>query len=81
MDIASLSIAQSTINVASDVQVAVLSKSLDTMETLGDGMKKMMESSVTPYLGQNIDYLVFSYIFPFSFSFQWIYPRNKKLTG
>ncbi len=58
MDIASLSIAQSTINVASDVQVAVLNKSLDTMETLGDGMKKMMESSVTPYLGQNIDYLV-----------------------
>ena len=56
MDIASLSIAQSTINVASDVQVAVLSKSL--METLGDGMKKMMESSVTPHLGQNIDYLV-----------------------
>ena len=58
MDIASLSIAQSTINVASDVQVAVLGKSLDTMEVLGDGMKKMMESSVTPYLGQNIDYLV-----------------------
>ena len=84
MDIASLSIAQSTINVASDVQVAVLGKSLDTMETLGDGMKKMLESSVTPHLGQNIDYLVyfvFPYIFPFSFSFQWIYPRNKKLTG
>lgn len=58
MDIASLSIAQSTINVASDVQVAVLGKSLDTMETLCDGMKKMMESSVTPHLGQNIDYLV-----------------------
>lgn len=58
MDIASLSIAQSTINVASDVQVAVLGKSLDTMETLSDGMKKMMESSVTPHLGQNIDYLV-----------------------
>lgn len=58
MDIASLSIAQSTINVASDVQVAVLGKSLDTMETLDDGMKKMLESSVTPHLGQNIDYLV-----------------------
>lgn len=58
MDIASLSIAQSTINVASDVQVAVLGKSLDTMETLGDGMKKMLESSVTHHLGQNIDYLV-----------------------
>ena len=72
MDIASLSIAQSTINVASDVQVAVLSKSLDTMETLGDGMKKMMESSVTPYLGQNIDYYVqfFLLFFPFSFSYK-----------
>ena len=58
MDIASLSIAQSTINVASDVQVAVLGKSLYTMETLGDGMKKLLESSVTPPLGQNIDYLV-----------------------
>ena len=67
MDIASLSIAQSTINVASDVQVAVLGKSLDTMETLGDGMKKMLESSVTPHLGQNIDYLVyFSFLIFFS---------------
>ena len=58
MDIASLSIAQSTINVASDVQVAVLGKSLYTMDILCDGMKKMLESSVTPHLGQNIDYLV-----------------------
>ena len=58
MDIASLSIAQSTINVANDVSVAMLSKSLDTVEDMGDGMVKIMESSVTPYLGQNIDYLV-----------------------
>ena len=38
-----------------DVQVAVLKKSLDTLESNGDGLTKMMEASVTPNLGQNID--------------------------
>lgn len=38
-----------------DVGVAVLAKSLDTIETLGQGMIKMMEQSISPYLGQNID--------------------------
>ena len=41
----------------------MLSKSLDLTETLGDGMVEIldasaMESSVTPYLGSNIDYRV-----------------------
>ena len=58
MDIASLSTAMSTQNILNDVSVAMLSKSLDTVEDMGDGMVKMMESSVTPYLGQNIDYYV-----------------------
>ena len=58
MDIAQLSMDMSTQNIFSDVSVAVLKNSLDTMEDLGNGMTKMMESSVTPYLGQNIDYLV-----------------------
>lgn len=58
MDIASLSIAMSTQNILNDVSVAMLSKSLDTVEDMGDGMVKIMESSVTPYLGQNIDYYV-----------------------
>lgn len=58
MDIAQLSMDMSTQNSLSDVSVAVLKNSLDTMEDLGNGMTKMMESSVTPYLGQNIDYLV-----------------------
>ncbi len=58
MDIAQLSMDMSTQNILSDVSVAVLKNSLDTMEDLGNGMIKMMESSVTPYLGQNIDYLV-----------------------
>ena len=58
MDIASLSTAMSTQNILNDVSVAILSKSLDTVEDMGDGMVKIMESSVTPYLGQNIDYYV-----------------------
>ena len=58
MDIASLSTAMSTQNILNDVSIAMLSKSLDTVEDMGDGMVKIMESSVAPYLGQNIDYYV-----------------------
>ena len=58
MDRAALSTAMSTQNILNDVGVAMLSKSLDTVEDMGDGMVKIMESSVTPYLGQNIDYYV-----------------------
>lgn len=59
MDIAGLSMAMSTQNVLSDVSVAVLKNSLDTMEDLGNRVNKMiMEASVTPYLGQNIDYSI-----------------------
>ena len=55
MDIAGLSTNLSTINVVNDVQVAVLRLSLDTLETSGDSLTKMMEASVNPELGQNID--------------------------
>lgn len=55
MDIAGLSTNLSTINVVNDVQVAVLRQSLDTLETSGDSLSKMMEASVNPELGQNID--------------------------
>ncbi|MEG1801982.1 MAG: YjfB family protein [Lachnospiraceae bacterium] len=55
MDIAGLSIAMSTARVSNEVSTAVLSKNLDTMEQMGDGMKKMLEKSVTPELGQNMD--------------------------
>jgi hypothetical protein len=58
MDIAALSIAMNEINTSSDVGVAMLSKSLDVMEDQGEGMKKMMEASVYPYLGQNVDYSI-----------------------
>ncbi len=55
MDISALSSSMSTMNLSTDVGVAMLSKSLDTIQQMGDGMQKIMEASVTPYLGQNID--------------------------
>ncbi len=55
MDIVGLSTAMSLANVQSDFGMAMLDKSLETMETMGDGMKKIMETSVNPHLGGNID--------------------------
>ncbi|MGB4657658.1 MAG: YjfB family protein [Mobilitalea sp.] len=55
MTIASLPvISQPTIS-SQVIGTAVLAKSLDTVKTAGQSMIKMMEQSVTPDLGQNID--------------------------
>ena len=55
MDLPALSIAMSLDKVNTDWGVAMLSKALDTAEATGDTLTKLMESSVTPELGQNID--------------------------
>lgn len=67
MDIAGLDAALSTVSaydigsstspvtLQEDIGVAMLGKSLDMTQTLGAGMVQMMENSVTPYLGSNID--------------------------
>lgn len=55
MDIPALSIAMSTDRVQTDWSLALMSKAIDSMETNGDALTKIMESSVTPNLGQNID--------------------------
>ncbi|MCI9137453.1 MAG: putative motility protein [Lachnospiraceae bacterium] len=55
MDIASLSTALSMTSVTNDFGAIMLSKQLDTMENMGDSMIKLMEQSVTPHLGGNID--------------------------
>lgn len=55
MDIAALSTALSMTEVQSQIGVAVLDNSLENMEVMGDGMRKILESSVTPHLGQNVD--------------------------
>ncbi len=55
MDVAALSTALSNVNLANQVSVQVLSMSLDTLEVTGEGMRKMMEMSVNPSVGGNID--------------------------
>ena len=49
MTIAGLSTNISTSGITNDIQ------NLDTVETAGADITKMMEASVTPELGQNID--------------------------
>ena len=63
LDIAGLSMGMSQAKAVTDVGTAVLAKSLDMMEVLGDGMvemmqRSMMENSVTPNLGGNIDIMI-----------------------
>lgn len=55
MDIPALSIAMSQMEVTNQYNVAMLSKTLDTMEQSGVMMIRLMEQSVNPHLGQNID--------------------------
>ena len=55
MNISSISSNISATQLHNEVSIAVLGKSLDFLETVGDGMQKIMESSVNPNLGQNID--------------------------
>ncbi|MBE5906241.1 MAG: putative motility protein [Lachnospiraceae bacterium] len=55
MDIAGLSMALSTTRVSNDISTAVLNMSLDNYQDLGENMADMLEKSVTPHLGQNID--------------------------
>ena len=55
MDIAALSTSMAMTDVANQASIRVLSMSLDDLETAGDGLRKMMEMSVTAGLGANID--------------------------
>ena len=58
MDIAAISMAMSQQNLMTNINVALLSKGLDNVEELGTDMIKMMEQSVQPNLGSNIDIIV-----------------------
>jgi|GEM_PF-183520 len=58
MTIAGLSTNISTSGITNDIQIAMLKKNLDTVETAGADIAKMMEASVTPELGQNIKNLI-----------------------
>jgi hypothetical protein len=58
MDVAALSVAMNQADLMSAVSTEVLSKSLDTFEDMGESQVKMLEKSVQPQLGQNIDMYV-----------------------
>jgi hypothetical protein len=60
MDIAGISMALSTVSLQSKVGTAVLDKTMDTNEALGEGLVQMidaaaMERSVNPSVGGNFD--------------------------
>lgn len=55
MDITELSLMNTQASTMNAVGFAVLDMSMETVEEAGDSMEKMMEQSVTPHLGQNID--------------------------
>lgn len=60
MDFAGVSMALSNISLQSQVGTAVLSKAMDTNESLGSGLVQMidaaaMEQSVNPNVGANFD--------------------------
>lgn len=55
MDIPALSISLNSIETSNDIAVAVLAKGLDMIDIEGESLKKMMELSVNPSVGQNID--------------------------
>lgn len=55
MDISEISVSMNQTSLMNAVSTAVLSMSLDTAETAGENMIKMMELSVNPNIGSNID--------------------------
>ena len=55
MDIAALSVVAHQAGLMQKVGTAVLKKAMNTAEDNSDSMIKMMEQSVKPYLGTNLD--------------------------
>ena len=55
MDIPMVSMVMARSDTLNKVGFAVLDKSLETTEQMGEGMIKMMENSVNPAVGSNFD--------------------------
>lgn len=63
MDITALSMSLTQLNTKSQVGTAVLSKTMDSNEALGEGLVQMMnassmERSVNPTIGGNFDFKI-----------------------
>lgn len=55
IDIPAYSVANASMKIISQVSVAMLDKTLDMQKSMGDSLTKMMELSVNPSIGGNID--------------------------
>lgn len=55
IDIAALSTSMSTSNLLTEVSFALCNMAMEDMEVNTEGLRKMMEQSVNPHIGQNID--------------------------
>ena len=55
MDISGLSISMSTSSINTGLEVAMLSKVLDSAEIAGEALNEMMEAVAIPGLGENLD--------------------------
>ncbi|WP_208587574.1 YjfB family protein [Gracilibacillus suaedae] len=55
MDIAAMSIAMNQSQVKQQASVSLMDKALDQAESQSSDMVKMLESSMQPHLGSNID--------------------------
>lgn len=55
MDIVSYASANAVQSTQSEISLAMMAKTLDLQETMGDQITQMMELSVNPSIGGNID--------------------------
>ncbi|MDE5967369.1 MAG: YjfB family protein [Lachnospiraceae bacterium] len=55
MSIANMSVSMSQSKVMQDINFALVDNAIEQLEDNGAALTKMMEASVTPNLGQNID--------------------------
>ncbi len=55
MDIAALSMGLSQMQLSQEVNVSVMKMAMDTAEVQSEDLSKIMEQSVLPHLGGNID--------------------------
>jgi hypothetical protein len=53
--LSAVQLSDSTSSLTGSVSMKMLDNALDMNQTMNDSMVKMMENSVTPYLGGNID--------------------------
>ncbi len=58
MDISALSTPMSMAELQNNIGFALMGKALDLAEVTGEGIQKILEASVAPELGQNIDITV-----------------------